>query len=609
MAKLNFLLLVVFLLSTCLYYINAIPVSTPEEVNLNRKKLDLVSSKLKNLVDADRLPGVSFLLLRSGKAVYSFNYGSLSDSEVRRDPYRVDTICRLMSMSKPVAAAAFMVLVEDGLVKLDDPVYKYIPKFKNMRVYVSGSGRNMRTEPLDHDPTILELLTHTSGLTYGPNFGDATPVDMLVNTAGLPFMNYDEFEDHITSIPLLYQPGLKWHYSLSYDVLGLIMAKVTGQSPDIFMNERLFKPLGMKDTGFYVPEEKLNRFSTSFQPFNVPFYGETLVPVTIPTSRIGDMQSYEPPVFISLGAGLVSTALDFARFGEMLLQNGELDGVRVFKEETVEMMWTNYMTPDQLPMDLMGWISDEKTGFGIGFTVSVNDDINKVDFSKIHGVEYKEGNVAWGGGQMTNWQANADGDFVAVFMTQRFEDIGVFHDMIIPGIWDAIEGQSPRQEIYAAKRAADKALMQSKILDRYEGRITAGKQSNQPQVVETEAFTGEVEHNRRETDQFASLSRRDESMFMKGKKQKQYVHLNQPVWKTDAMYNAEFYDSFTKSFSNSKVNGNIGPLANSWEEIVLESNLDQRSRRLASQREKNPSTLDKEASDSMTTSPKKLRSH
>jgi CubicO group peptidase (beta-lactamase class C family) len=312
-----------------------------------------------------------------------------------------------------------------------------------MRVYVRGEGANMITEPLERDPTIKDLLLHTAGLTYGQSdTGNPHPVDSMLNAFEIPFMSLDAFVDKVTSVPLLMQPGKKWHYSFSYDIIGYVIQKVTREPVDQWFARNIFLPLGMTDTGFYVPAEKVGRYATAYmegQP-------GVLTPISAPLTSFGDLQSYNSPAFISLGAGIVSTALDYAKFAQCLLDGGILDGVRILKSETVDIMWRNQLPLDLLPIHLQGWTSNDETGFGLGFTVSTAQKVTELENKwDLYTGENRIGNIAWGGGQMTNWIASKDGDFVITFMTQRIGDIGTFHQLLVGGVWAAVTGYSPRQ--------------------------------------------------------------------------------------------------------------------------------------------------------------------
>lgn len=209
--------------------------------------------------------------------------------------------------------------------------------------------------PALKDITIKDLLCHTAGLGYSGGFGDSTG-DAVMDTLRLPFTSLDDFVNDLAEKPLWWQPGTIWKYSWSFDVLGYVIQQVTHMRVDDWLRRNLFAPLGMVDTDFYVPMMKLDRFAVAYTM--TP--GQTLVPLLRP--RIDPLQAYRPPPFISCGSGLVSTLHDYGRFALMLMNGGELDGVRILRSETVDQMWRNQIATELLPMDLNGWTSDPNTG-------------------------------------------------------------------------------------------------------------------------------------------------------------------------------------------------------------------------------------------------------
>lgn len=258
-------------------------------------------------------------------------------------------------MTKPITSVAAMILYEEGRFELTDPVSDYIPEFAKLKVFVAGTVDSLEVTDAKRDPTIQDLFRHTAGLTYtwGP-----TPVDSLYRAADLWNREHDlgKFVAKVTGIPLLHQPGKQFHYSVSVDVLGRLIEVVSGKPLDEFLDERLFRPLGMTDTGFYVPQDKLGRFALNYQ-----------------WSEDGDLEPVDEgapgryttmPAGPSGGGGLVSTADDYLRFCQMLLNGGELDGQRILSPRTVDFMLSDHLLPDQE--------AGPGVGFGLGFAVIRN---------------------------------------------------------------------------------------------------------------------------------------------------------------------------------------------------------------------------------------------
>lgn len=300
---------------------------------------------------------------------------------------------------------------------------------------------NGGTVASNRDITIRDLLCHTAGLGYSGGFNDPTG-DSVLSSLRTPFESLQQFMDDLARKPLYWQPGSGWRYSWSYDVLGYVIQKVTHQTPDTFLRVNLFAPLKMYDTDFYVPAGKIDRFAVAYTRTRAG-----LIPLLRP--RMDPLQAFNPPTFLSCGSGIVSTLSDYARFGMMLLNGGELEGVRVLRAETVDMMWRNQLAPELLPMDLNGWKSDDYTGWGFGFTVSAPyelGNIKNIDWSTKTGAK-RTGTIGWGGGMMTNWIASADNDLLVVFATQRLATPipNTFQEVVVSGVMKAIKGPSPRQ--------------------------------------------------------------------------------------------------------------------------------------------------------------------
>ena len=343
------------LLLTSTLFAREIPSARPEELGLSPAKLGRMEAAAEKMVDDQKVAGIITMVARKGRICHFQAYGSRDLSAGK--PMQRDTIVRIYSMSKPITSVAAMILYEQGKVLLDEPVETYIPELRGWQVYAEDAqGRPQPVAP-KRKVTVRDLLRHTSGLTYGI-FGD-TPVDRMYREEEvLSNIELKEMVRRLSEIPLLYQPGTKWHYGLSTDVLGHVVERVSGQTLDVFFAENIFTPLDMKDTGFYVPAEKRERFSVCYGPDPNGGFRHA--------EEIEGYGFLRPPVLLSGGGGLVSTARDYLRFCQMLLDKGKLDDVRILGPDTVEMM-----TRDQLPP---GTAVSEGVGFGLGFSVQLAPD-------------------------------------------------------------------------------------------------------------------------------------------------------------------------------------------------------------------------------------------
>ncbi len=359
---------------------------------------------MQRYIDSGKLAGALTLVARGGEIEYLETCG-------RRDlennlPVTEDTIFRIYSMTKPLTSVAIMMSLEDGHFQLSDPVYEFIPAFKSMFIYDGGGGDAMRTVPASRDITVHHLLTHTSGLTYG--LLNKTPVAKLYVERQTDFHhsidNLETVVNRLADIPLEFEPGTRWNYGVSTDVLGRVVEIVSGKSFDQFIREKITEPLGMRDTGFTLPNENTKRLAALYEftkdkPLN-------LLESPDKTTFVSQVTTY------SGGAGLVSTANDYFRFTEMLRRKGEFDGVRLLGRKTVE-----YMTCNHLPGDLadMGQATFNETsyegiGFGLGFAVVLDPAETKVLCSKD---EY-----GWGGAASTVFWIDPREDVSVIFLTQ-----------------------------------------------------------------------------------------------------------------------------------------------------------------------------------------------
>jgi CubicO group peptidase (beta-lactamase class C family) len=371
-----------------------LPEARPADVGISASKLEHADQVVQELVEKKEFVGAVTVVAREGKVVDWKAVGMMDLAKSR--PMKTDTIFRIYSMSKPITTVAAMMLWEEGKLQLDDPVSKYIPELKALRVYV---GPNDETVPARREITVRDLMRHTSGFTYGV-FGD-TPVDHMYREKKLLDRNssLQEFVAKLATIPLQYQPGTRFHYSVSVDVLGRVVEVVSGKSLDAYFEERILGPLGMVDTAFYVPASKVDRFATN--------YGPGLIVIDNPAKS----PYLNPPKFFSGGGGLVSTARDYTRFCQMMLNGGELQGTPLLKHETVQMMTHNQLPPEALPMSMPGGAPSENgLGFGLGFAVRMSVDPNN-PASVV-------GEYFWGGAASTGFTICPRNETVVVALTQ-----------------------------------------------------------------------------------------------------------------------------------------------------------------------------------------------
>jgi len=318
-----------------------------------------------------------------------------------------DTIFRIFSMTKPVTGVAMMILYEEGKWDPLDPVSKYIPEFAHLKVFKGADqSGNMIVEDPVHPPTMRELMTHTAGFTYG-FFGNTLVDKMYLDQQVWQSRSLQEMIDKLAKIPLLYQPGTRWVYGASMDIQGYIVEKLSGQSLPDFMQQHIFGPLGMKDTGFFVPPEKRNRFATLYASGQ---NGE-LVLNAAPGATADDYATQ--PSMPSGGGGMVSTAEDYLRFAQMLLNGGELDGVRILAPATVRLMTTNHLAPSLMTGEFSIGPAIIRPGMGWGYDCAVYTDPLEAD--EVVG----KGTFFWLGAADTWFWVDPTNDLIFVGMTQR----------------------------------------------------------------------------------------------------------------------------------------------------------------------------------------------
>ena len=377
-----------------------LPRAAPEEVGMSSERLARIRPAMQRYVDAGTLPGVITAVARRGKLVH-FDQVGMMDVEQGK-ALREDTIFRMASMTKPMTGVAMMILYEEGHYLLTDPVSQYLPEFADTEVWIGGTAANPQTEPA-RTMTVKDLLTHTSGLIYG---GDETPVGELYSEAQLfAAPSLANFVERVASIPLSRQPGSKWVYSISQDVLGRLVEVLSGQPFDEFLAERVFEPLGMTDTAFYVPEQNADRLAASYRA--TPERGMERAP-----SRPG---IHDPDRVPYGGSGSVSTAADYLRFAQMLANSGELDGVRILGRKTVDLMMMNHLDPSLGPEPMAAMatsLQSSPRGVGYGLTGAVITDVAQ---SSLMG---SAGSFSWGGARSTYFWVDRTEELVGLLLTQ-----------------------------------------------------------------------------------------------------------------------------------------------------------------------------------------------
>ncbi len=378
----------------------------PDSVGFSPERLDLLDTTIQKIVAEHQLAGAVTLLARHGKVVAFNTYGYQDIS--RQVPMRKDSIFRLYSQTKPVTGVAMMILYEEGKWQFDDPISKFIPKFANLKVLkgVDPQGHYVLENPT-HPPTMRELMTHTAGFAYG--LSSDNPVDKAyAQQQVLQSTSLQEMIDKLSKIPLLYQPGTRWTYSISVDIQGYLVEKLSGKSLPEFMRDRVFQPLQMKDTAFYVPPDKVDRLVTTYEWDD---RGNEVAPAK--TVLLG-INYLSPPETPSPGAGLVTTAEDFFRFAQMILNGGELDGVRILAPRTVQLLCSNHL-PEEL-MTRENGIGLYHFGPGVGFAIDMPVVVDSLKAGTLSG----DGSLTWGGAGQTWFWVDPTYDVVFVGMIQLF---------------------------------------------------------------------------------------------------------------------------------------------------------------------------------------------
>lgn len=393
-----------------------IEIYSPESVGFSSSRLARIKDVMQDQVNQGNFAGISTLIARHGKVIH-FEQVGLKDKEANQ-PMQADTLFRFYSMTKPIICTAFMCLYEQGKFDLKDPVAKYIPAFGQLKVLEKDSSGIEKLVNLNQPVTIHHLLTHTSGLVY--DFYEDYSVCALYREKQIIANNIDssleKFVDKVCQMPLAFQPGSKWYYSVSIDVVARLIEVIAKKPLNEFLRETIFKPLGMVDTDFFVPENKRHRVAAMYggidlcapnvswtqmldvwqQGINKRLDVSTTCPITDPN-------------FVRGGSGLVGTAEDYLRFTQMLLNKGQLDGVRILSSKTIELMHMNNVNPALLPIGFADW-KLTGYGFGLGSRVLINVAENQLIGS--------EGEFGWAGAAKTYYWIDPKEDIIGIFLTQ-----------------------------------------------------------------------------------------------------------------------------------------------------------------------------------------------
>jgi CubicO group peptidase (beta-lactamase class C family) len=376
------------------------------EVGFDPERLARIDRHFERYVDDGRLAGWTIVVSRAGKIAHLRTYGQRDLASGA--PVELDTLFRIFSMTKPITSVAAMMLYEEGALELKDPVHRFIPTFRDVKVYRSGSSTSPVLEPAIDPMRIWHLLTHTSGLTYG--FHYAHPVDAMYRAAGFEWGSPKDADlaaccDLLAGLPLLFQAGTEWNYGMSTDVLGRVVEVASGMSLEDFFRTRIFEPLGMDHTMWWVPPEQADQLATLY----LPGPGRKAV-----DGGAFGRPALREPTMLSGGGGLVSTAADYHRFAQMLLHRGELEGTRLLGSRTVDYMARNHLPGgvdlEEFGRPLFAETSFDGVGFGLGF--SVTDDAAK---NKVLGAE---GEFGWGGAASTVFWVDPAEEITVLFLTQ-----------------------------------------------------------------------------------------------------------------------------------------------------------------------------------------------
>lgn len=373
-----------------------LPLAQPEEVGMSSERLARIGALMHEYVDTNQLAGTVTLVARHGKVVHFEAVGYRYAEE--KQPMTTDAVFRIASMTKPIASVALMMLYEEGRFSLDDPVSKCLPEYADMQVAVKAPDDERIAQPYKLVPatrpiTVRQLLTHTAGLAntyrgltrnlYQETFGSRSSRSTTAS----------EFSLRLAKLPLNFQPGAAWEYSRATDIVGVLVEKMSGQTLDAFLRERIFEPLGMQDTHFNIPQEKIDRLAALYRPDDDGKIELTRAPAY-----------REPTTYFSGAGGLASTAADYFRFQQMMVNGGELDGARILGRKTVELIITNHIGDHKV------WLKGPGYGFGLGYSVLL--DAGKAN------EPLSPGSFGWGGAYCTYFFVDPVEGLIGVLMTQ-----------------------------------------------------------------------------------------------------------------------------------------------------------------------------------------------
>ena len=405
-----------------------IEITRPESLGLSAERLGRIAARFDAYVDEGKIPGYLVLIARRGKAAYLHRYG-LRDVEAAL-PVEEDTIFRIYSMTKPITSVAVLTLYERSLLHLDDPASEYIPGFGELEIYASGDEHSWRTAPAEREMSIRDLLTHTSGLTYGHMH--AHPVDAMYRQRRFfedAEMTLEDFAAGLSELPLLFSPGTRWSYSVATDVLGCIIEVISGKRLDQYFADEILAPLGMVDTAFTIAPDKVGRFAANYERDGAGF---RLI------DQPGESSYASQPKLPSGGGGLISTANDYLRFAQMLLNKGEFQGERILSRRTVELMTSNHL-PGGCDLANMGYtIHSDTRSEGVGMGLGARHNLRRGGArteTRHEGVGFglggsvlldpaaaqilaSPGEFAWGGAASTFFWIDPREEMTAIFLTQ-----------------------------------------------------------------------------------------------------------------------------------------------------------------------------------------------
>jgi CubicO group peptidase (beta-lactamase class C family) len=380
-----------------------LPTAKPEDVGMSSERLARIHTAMQRYVDKGLVPGVTTLVARRGRVVYQDTVG-FRDVEAKT-PMTPDTIFRIASMTKPIASVALMMLYEEGHFLLSDPIAKFLPEFANPKVAQIAlneerTGAPYKLVPAARPITFKHVLTHTAG--FANTYRGITQPEFarVVQQGRKPTDTIGDAVKRLATLPLNFHPGDAWEYGPATDVVGRLVEVISGQTLDAFVQRRIFEPLKMRDTHFYLPQSKLARFAALYQPDEKN--GNKIKLMEAPNAESRFVK--EPNIYFSGGGGMVSTVADYVRFHQMMLNGGELDGARLLGRKTVELMTVNHIG------DLPVWLSGPGYGFGLGY--SVVKDVGQA------GITTSVGQYGWGGAYCTYFWVDPQEELIGVMMTQ-----------------------------------------------------------------------------------------------------------------------------------------------------------------------------------------------